>query len=184
MLEKLDCFVPRGWQNSVLFLEYFFHCFSFCEFIDELIEISDITHELIFDFGYFVSTDTPSDEYSIWIENWGFSEKCLEINIFFEYFFESVCIISCEPEYDLIDLGLCSSFFLYFCDIERIDPCDWHGEYFGVLHNDWGIVRFLILVKFHHPLDTIFVSEHRKAGFFRIIAHRYLDLSFRWESTE
>lgn len=119
-----------------LFLEYFFHCFSFCEFIDEFIEIPDITHELIFDFRYFVSTDTPGDEYSIWIENWGFSEKCLEINIFFEYFFESVRIISCEPEYDLIDLGLCSSLFLCFGDIERIDPCDWHGEYFGVLHSD------------------------------------------------
>lgn len=138
--------------NSCIFFglkrtpQHLLHRFSFCDFIHELIEISDFPHQSIFHLFDTISTDNPSDESASRIEEWSFSEECLEINSFIENSLKSLCVISCEPHDDCIHLRFGSSFFLYFCDIEWIYFCDWHREYFGILHIS---LRIILLLDFH-----------------------------------
>ena len=107
-------------------MEYFLHRFSFCDIIHELVEIADISHEFIFYFLYLVSADTAGDESTVRIRLWCFSEKSLEISLFFENSCKSHGIIAREPVDDLIDFGFLSSFFLDFRDIELIDTREGH----------------------------------------------------------
>ena len=88
---------------------------------NELIEISDVSHERVFDVLYFVPTDTPCDESAIWVHMRCLAEKCFEVSFVLEDSLQSYGVISCEPHDDLIDFGFGASLFLYFCDIEWID---------------------------------------------------------------
>lgn len=108
-------------QNKIILSpQYLLHRFPFCKLIHELIEIADFPHQPIFHLFDTISTDNPRDESASRIEEWSFSEETLEINSFIENSLESCLIISCEPRYNFIDFCFGSSFFLYFCDIERI----------------------------------------------------------------
>jgi len=121
-------------RNFILAARQFCYSFPFCEFIHELIEIADFPHKSIFHLFDTISTDNTRDVSTSRIEEWSISEECLEVDSCFENYFKSLCIISCEPINNFIHFGLGSSLFLYFCDIEWIYFCEWHREYFGILH--------------------------------------------------
>jgi hypothetical protein len=107
-------------QGCELSPKYFLHRFPFREIIHELIEVADFLHETVFHLLDFISTDCTRDECASGIE-FRFSEKGLEINSCFEGSGKSGCIISCEPQDDLIELGFGASFFLGLRDIRRVD---------------------------------------------------------------
>ena len=131
---------------SFLSPQHLLHHFSFCEFIHKLIEITDFPHKSIFHLFDTIPADNTRDESASRIEEWSFLKESLEINSHIEYMSKSPCIISCEPEYSLINFCLGSSLFLHFCDIEWIYFCDWHREYFGILHIS---LRIILLLDFH-----------------------------------
>lgn len=130
--------------------QHLLHRFPFCKLIHELVHISDFLHKPIFHILYLVLTDSPSYQCSMRIEGGCLAEERLEVSLSIEYSLESHCIISCEPQDDLIDFGLSSSLFLDFCYIEWIDPRDGHGEYFSVLHD-----RFDGFIPLNHSVSVV-----------------------------
>lgn len=54
-------------------MKYLLHCFPFCEFIHELVEVADLLHELVWHILYLVTTDVASYESTVQIE----SGECL-----------------------------------------------------------------------------------------------------------
>lgn len=111
------------------------HSSSFCEFIDELIEITSISIERIFYFLYLHSADTSSDFRGIRIHRWRFSEKSFQSCDCIDLFLHPFFIISSEPENYLIDLIFCASLFLCLCDIHRIDACK--GHFVNTFESSW-----------------------------------------------
>lgn len=80
------------------------------------------------------------------IEGWCLTEERLEASLSIEDSLESHCIIPREPHDDLIEFSFGSSLPLDLGDVEWIDLREWHGEYFGVLHD---YVDYLSRSSFH-----------------------------------
>lgn len=129
--------------------QYLVHCTAFCEFINELVEISDFLCERIWDILYFISTNCPCYEVSIFIESC-FLEKSLKSDFSLYHFLYFFLIITCEPCDDFMKFFFCSSFFLHFHHIVGIDCGKYYFCHFCIMFGCYfhSIIVVLAILSF------------------------------------
>ena len=134
---------------------------TLCLFIDELIEISDLTHQRVLDLFHLATTDRSRDLQPVTLCEGGF-----HIDLFLDLCFRFTVKISCQPQDDMVDLALRTSFLLRLAYIQRIFLRYAHTEYSIITHTLSGIYykrmgHFLITRK---PIQGLFACHLEKKG--------------------
>ena len=73
-----------SWRGHGLLPQNLLHRFSFCEFINQLVQIAYFLHQRIFDFFHANTTHYAFDKRTIWINGWRLSKKGFKIISLFD----------------------------------------------------------------------------------------------------
>jgi len=105
----------------------FLHWAAFGQFVDQLVENADFTHQRIFQGFDPHPADEASDFDPCGVQAWCRSKEGLEIGASSEMRGKGIGAVSGQPENDLIDLLKAVTLALHFFDIERINARETGG---------------------------------------------------------
>lgn len=104
------------------------HRSSFCQFINQLVQIAYFLHQWIFDFLYAHTAHYAFDKCAIRVNAWRLSEEGFKIVSLFDLLLQSSVVIARQPANDLVDFFLSAILAFRFLNIQRIDLRKWHRE--------------------------------------------------------
>jgi hypothetical protein len=112
----------------------FLHGPALGQFIDELVEITDLLHELIFDFFDAVAADQAGDLGDVRVDLGCLSEEGFEVDFVQQELLEGFFVVAGEPVDDGVQLFFGTAFFFDLGDVVRIDTGEGHFEDFCIDH--------------------------------------------------
>ena len=115
---------------SILFAQDFIHWFTFCQFIYQLIKVSDLLHQRLCNFFNFNTAHRTFYKFSVWIKWWSFLKEVPVSNIVFQKTFDIILWTTSEPAGNLINFFPWPIFAFSFCNQTGINFWKQHTEYF------------------------------------------------------
>jgi hypothetical protein len=118
------CSIP---QNLV-------HGLSLGQLIHELVEVANVSHEVILDVLHANAADEARDLGDVRVDPWGAREESFEIYLFVDLILQRLFIVAGEPVDDVMQFLPGTSLLLDLGELMRVDAGEGHSKNSGVVH--------------------------------------------------
>src|SRR6516164_8276560 len=110
------------------------HGLSPGQFIHQLVQVTDLLHELILDLLHPIAADHAGDLGHVRVDPWCPGEESLEVDLLVDLLLQRLFIVAREPVDDGMHLLLRTTLLLHLGDVMRVDARERHSEYSRVVH--------------------------------------------------
>jgi ribulose-5-phosphate 4-epimerase/fuculose-1-phosphate aldolase len=135
------------------------HRLSLGKLVDQLVHVSDPSHQWIFDVLDADATHPPLDERGLWMDPRCFGKEGGEIASFPDLLLQTGLGIAGQPADDLVHLFLRAVLALRLLNIQRIDLGEFDAENSIGLHSPPVALAWLTSVPISHPRKTPSLSS-------------------------
>src|SRR5262245_61438212 len=103
-----------GWSkwlsgsNDLSLPKNLLHRLSFCEFVNQLVQIANFLFQRVIDCFHTNAADYTLDQRAVWVKAGCLVKESLEIAFVFDLLLQPCFIVASKPAYDLVDFLLVS----------------------------------------------------------------------------
>src|SRR5262249_40884833 len=123
---------PYGYSCSLP--QDFVHGLALGQLIHQLVQVTNLLHELILDVFYPIAADHAGDLRDVRVDSWCPGEESFEVDPLVDLLLQRLFIVAREPLDDGMHLLLGTTLLLRLGDVMRIDARERHSEYSSVVH--------------------------------------------------